>query len=156
MTNWAGLIDECIAIETAALPHLHALMEEAREQCHRQQQSAPDSPAAAKDSSDSLEIAGHKPLDQFLAGNSPPAAGDNKYLPQLNEREVNLLTAIGPNRLTGEKVAQKAGYPFNSTTKQTLASMRRNAILRNRPGGYEADDLGKKLLAHLCPDKCPD
>lgn len=54
----------------------------------------------------------------------------------LSEIESNILDALGGETLTGEQISRKAGYPFNSTFKAVLASLRRRNILENLSPGY--------------------
>lgn len=55
---------------------------------------------------------------------------------QLTDTEDNILEALGENILTGEKLSIKAGYPYNSNFKSTLASLRKRGILGNNAPGY--------------------
>src|SRR5438046_1227412 len=42
---------------------------------------------------------------------------------RLTETEANILEALGNDKLTGERLSRKAGYPCNSNFKNTLASL---------------------------------
>lgn len=55
---------------------------------------------------------------------------------KLNECEKNILVALGKDSLKGEELAKKAGYPYDSTFRQTLSSLRRFGILDNDSNGY--------------------
>jgi len=56
--------------------------------------------------------------------------------PELNDAEQCIIEALAKETLTGEKLAKKAGYPYNSNFKSTLARLRKRAILGNRAPGY--------------------
>jgi hypothetical protein len=83
-----------------------------------------------------------------------PAAEDNAWA-NFNSAERDIIQALGTKRMTGEVLAQKAGYPFNSNFKSTLASLKKRGILDNKNDkkgrGYE---LVHKVL--ICPDNCQD
>jgi hypothetical protein len=55
---------------------------------------------------------------------------------ELTDTEHNTIKALGRAILTGEKLAKKAGYPFNSNFKNTLSSLRKRGILGNASPGY--------------------
>lgn len=61
--------------------------------------------------------------------------------PELNDTERFILEALGTARMTGEDIACKLRYSFNSNFKSTLSSMRKRGILVNlndsRGRGYE-------------------
>ena len=59
-----------------------------------------------------------------------------KNAPTLNDAERNIIEALDREKLTGEKLAAKAGYPYNSNFKATLSSLRKRNILRNEAPGY--------------------
>lgn len=58
-----------------------------------------------------------------------------------NDLEQNILEALGSGRMTGQLLADAAGYKYNSTFKQALSAMVRHGILVNRSDsngrGYE-------------------
>lgn len=56
--------------------------------------------------------------------------------PKLNDTEKNIIEALGTDTLTGEKLAKKAGYPYNSNFKSTLSALHRRGILGNKRPGY--------------------
>jgi hypothetical protein len=64
----------------------------------------------------------------------PPRARE----PVLNEMEQDILAALGAETLTGQEVADRAGYPYESNFRLTLASMRRRGLLAGNAGdrGY--------------------
>jgi len=69
----------------------------------------------------------------------------------LNDTERNILQALGPDTMTGECLAKKAGYPFNSNFKSTLSSLRKRRILGNAsPGYFVVEEF------HHLPDKGQD
>lgn len=61
---------------------------------------------------------------------------DTANTPELNEAEQNIIEALHTETLTGEKLAKKAGYPYNSNFKSTLSSLRKRYILGNKAPGY--------------------
>lgn len=61
---------------------------------------------------------------------------DTANTPELNEAEQNIIEALHTETLTGEKLAKKAGYPYNSNFKSTLSSLRKRYILGNNAPGY--------------------
>jgi hypothetical protein len=67
-------------------------------------------------------------------------------VPKLSDAEQNIIEALGLETMTGEVLAQKAGYPFNSNFKSTLSSMRKRGILGNASPGYFLADAFKHLL----------
>ncbi|MCG3138980.1 MAG: hypothetical protein HJJLKODD_02852 [Phycisphaerae bacterium] len=63
----------------------------------------------------------------------------------LSEMERNIMAALSDGkRLTGEKLADAAGYDFSGTFKNTLANLRRRGLLDNRNDthgrGYERSE----------------
>jgi hypothetical protein len=56
--------------------------------------------------------------------------------PTLNDAESNILEALDTIPMTGEQLAEKAGYPFNSNFRSTLANLKKRGILDNRGRGY--------------------
>ncbi len=81
-------------------------------------------------------------VDRFLAEfirqrrqQPGPAGGIVEAAPRLRETEENILEALGDGKLTGEELAKKAGYPFNSNFKNTLSSLvKRGLLVNDRPG----------------------
>jgi hypothetical protein len=61
---------------------------------------------------------------------------------KLTETEGNILEALGEGTLTGEKLAQKAGYPCNSNFKNTLSSLVKRGLLVNDRPGYRKPKSG--------------
>lgn len=59
-----------------------------------------------------------------------------KEPPKLNDAEQNIVEALNTATLTGEKLAEKAGYPYNSNFKSTLSSLRKRGIVGNKSPGY--------------------
>jgi hypothetical protein len=59
-----------------------------------------------------------------------------KEIPELNDAERFIIEALGKKTLTGEKLAEGAGYPYNSNFKSTLAHLRKRGILDNKAPGY--------------------
>lgn len=62
-------------------------------------------------------------------------AGDKKHV-QLTDSESNIIEALGTDTLVGEKIAKKAGYPYNSNFKSTLSGLRKRRIIGNKAPGY--------------------
>jgi hypothetical protein len=70
-----------------------------------------------------------------------PASGGKardiiQSIDRLNDCERNICEGLGSSVLVGEKIAQKAGYPYNSNFKSTLARLRKLGILENNSPGY--------------------
>jgi hypothetical protein len=69
-----------------------------------------------------------------------PAGGHAKTeqndRPILSDTEQNILEALGTQTMTGEVLAKRAGYPYNSNFKNTLSSLRKRGILGNKSPGY--------------------
>jgi hypothetical protein len=69
-----------------------------------------------------------------------PAAGGKRELAadgkRLSEIEENILEALGSETLTGEHIAERAGYPSNSNFRTALSGMVRRGILGNANPGY--------------------
>ena len=59
------------------------------------------------------------------------SAGQSQEEVELNQTEKNLLETLGTDRLTGEDLAEKAKYPFNSNIKARLAGLVKLGILGN-------------------------
>lgn len=55
---------------------------------------------------------------------------------KFTDTEENILEALGRDTMIGEKLAKKAGYPYNSNFKSTLSSLRKRGILGNKSPGY--------------------
>jgi len=66
--------------------------------------------------------------------------------PELNDTEENIVEALNTNTLTGEKLCNKAGYPYNSNFKSTLSSLRKRGILGNKSPGYFLEPQYRFLL----------
>jgi hypothetical protein len=79
------------------------------------------------------------PQRSYAQSTTAKAASSHKQptSPILNDLEENILQALGASKLTGAKIARKAGYPFNSNFRSTLASLRRRGILTNAGRGYQ-------------------
>jgi hypothetical protein len=54
----------------------------------------------------------------------------------LNPTEKKLLKTLGRETLTGEELAERAGYPYNSNIKATLSSLRKRGHVENLAPGY--------------------
>ena len=50
--------------------------------------------------------------------------------------EGNIIEALSTNTFTGEIIAEKAGYPYNSNFKATLSAIRKRGIIGNKYPGY--------------------
>jgi hypothetical protein len=64
----------------------------------------------------------------------PPSARDkhSRQVPPvtaLTQRETNILEAIGADELTGQQLAEKAGYPFTGRFRATLSEMKKRRLL---------------------------
>jgi uncharacterized membrane protein len=55
---------------------------------------------------------------------------------QLIDKEADILEAIAGGRMTGEEVAKRTGYMFNSNFKSTLSSLVKRGLLKNERPGY--------------------
>jgi len=66
--------------------------------------------------------------------------------PELNDTEQNIIEALNTSTLTGEKLCNKAGYPYNSNFKSTLSSLRKRGILGNKSPGYFLEPQYRFLL----------
>lgn len=62
------------------------------------------------------------------------STGDD--LPPLNDTEQNIIEALGCSKMTGQKLAKRAGYRLNANFKATLSSMRKRGLLDNKSPGY--------------------
>jgi len=62
--------------------------------------------------------------------------------PLLTTAEQNIFKALGDGKLTGEKLAEKAGYPCNSNFKNTLSSLVKRGLLVNDRPGYRQPRSG--------------
>lgn len=62
---------------------------------------------------------------------------------KLTEAERNILEALGEEKLNGEPLAQKAGYPCNSNFKNTLSSLVKRGLLVNDRPGYRKPKSGR-------------
>lgn len=54
----------------------------------------------------------------------------------LNDMEESIITALGKDTLTGQKIADRLRYKYNSNFKSTLAGLRKRDILDNAAPGY--------------------
>jgi len=68
----------------------------------------------------------------------PKAKAEGKRVapPELNDTEQYTIEALSEDTLTGERLAKKAGYPYNSNFKSTLSGLRKRGILGNKSPGY--------------------
>jgi len=57
-------------------------------------------------------------------------------LVKLNDTEKKLVHTLGDDTLTGQELAKRANYPFNSNIKQTLSSLVKRRVLDNKGSGY--------------------
>jgi hypothetical protein len=66
----------------------------------------------------------------------------------LSEMESDILHALGDETLTGEQIAERTIYPFESNFRACLAAMRRRGILGGEKGkpGYYVTAAGHPLL----------
>ncbi|MDD5326599.1 MAG: hypothetical protein PHY02_02150 [Phycisphaerae bacterium] len=69
-------------------------------------------------------------------GNQQISNPANAKQNDLTDTESNIVEALNKNEMTGEKLAAKAGYPYNSNFKSTLSSLRKRGILGNKAPGY--------------------
>ena len=73
--------------------------------------------------------------------------------PHLSDCELCILkTLLENDKLTGTKLADRAGYPFNSNFKFTLSALRKRGFIDNKSPGYVITDRGKQI----CQDKRQD
>lgn len=54
----------------------------------------------------------------------------------ITQREIDIVQALGEGRLTGEKLAEKAGYEFDGYFKGILASLVKRGVICNKRPGY--------------------
>ncbi len=81
------------------------------------------------------DASGHQPVGlprTVLAGAEQPPDTDSL---NLNEMESDILEALGDATMTGEKLAEEAGYPPNSNFRKTLSSLVQRNILGNHRRG---------------------
>lgn len=64
----------------------------------------------------------------------------------LTQREAHIVEALGQFVLTGERLAEKAGYEYDGYFKSVLASLVRRGVIRNRRPGYFLPDRPKSGL----------
>jgi hypothetical protein len=74
--------------------------------------------------------------------------------PELTDTEQNIIEALDKNKMNGEPLAKKTGYPYNSNFKNTLSSLRKRGILGNKSPGYFLEPAYYYLLNE--PDKSQD
>ena len=86
---------------------------------------------------------------------SAPGTPAPRVAAKLSDAEEIIIEALGRETMTGEVVAKKAGYPFNSNFKSTLSSMRKRGLLGNASPGYFLTDAYLYLL-DACQDKGQD
>ncbi|MHC4354855.1 MAG: hypothetical protein ACYTE3_28150 [Planctomycetota bacterium] len=53
-----------------------------------------------------------------------------------DDTEQDIIEALGDSTLTGQKLAKKAGYPYNFKFKSSLSGLRKRGILGNKSPGY--------------------
>jgi len=53
-----------------------------------------------------------------------------------DDTEQDILEALRARTLTGEKLAKKAGYPYNFKFKSRLSGLRKRGIIGNKSPGY--------------------
>lgn len=61
---------------------------------------------------------------------------------KLTEAERYILEALGEEKLKGEQLAKKAGYPCNSNFRNTLSSLVKRGLLMNDRPGYRKPTSG--------------
>jgi hypothetical protein len=66
-----------------------------------------------------------------------------------SEMEECVFKALESDTLTGQQIADRAGYPFDSALRACLAALRRRGILGGRPGdvGYCLTEEGRRLVS---------
>jgi len=94
-------------------------------------------------------------MDPQNVGNQVFAKWRARLTSSLKDAERNILEALGRGTMTGEKLAERAGYPFNSNFKSTLSSLRKREILGNASPGYFITDKFRGVL-DKGQDKCQD
>lgn len=66
---------------------------------------------------------------------------------QLSEMEADALQALAEGgKLSGPKIAEKAGYAYETPLKSALAGLRRRGLVRNESPGYVITEAGRALL----------
>jgi hypothetical protein len=78
-----------------------------------------------------LEVAGRRVEVNIGKAQTVPAG-------PFSEMEECILEALGAETMTGQEIADKAGYPYGAGMRTALASLRRRGILGGAPGnrGY--------------------
>ena len=61
--------------------------------------------------------------------------------------ERNIVDALKLERLTGERLAKLAGYPYNSNFKATLSDLKKRKVLVNFNPGYEVHPDYRHLIS---------
>jgi hypothetical protein len=88
----------------------------------------------------------YKDMKRYVEARQAPKPPSNTR-PELNDTELNgaeqcILEALGDKRLTGQTIAELAGYPFNSNFRTTLAGLRKRGIIGNKGRGYFRGNAG--------------
>lgn len=73
------------------------------------------------------------PGTALLASNVQPLGAPES---SLTDREKNIAEALAGDTMTGQALADKAGYTFNSDFRRTLSFMVKRGHLAKRRGGY--------------------
>jgi hypothetical protein len=64
----------------------------------------------------------------------------------LNDKEHNILEALGDEKMTGEELGKRAGYPYNAAFKSSLSSLVRRGLLENKRPGYVLSKQGEDIV----------
>ena len=69
------------------------------------------------------------------AAATPP---EGPKVPPFSEMESAVIEALGADTMTGQEIADRAGYPYDGSLRQCLAAMRRSGVLGGDPrsAGY--------------------
>ena len=75
---------------------------------------------------------------QFLQARDPAPPAPTPPPAALSEMESTILEALGADTLTGQQIADRAGYPYEAGLRAALAGLRRRGILGGATGspGY--------------------
>jgi hypothetical protein len=84
----------------------------------------------------------------IVLGQAAQASGLPEGRASLSEMESDILQALGDDTLTGEQIAARTVYPFESNFRACLAALRRRGILGGEKGqpGYFVTALGQPLV----------
>ncbi len=86
---------------------------------------------------DSIHEVLYLTVDPFLASRTVLDLFERGAIVRPTDRQRTILEALGDNKLTGEKLAEKAGYRYNSAFKSELSVMvKLGMLIQERPGNF--------------------